>query len=142
MVQTMNNLRVIRGKGRPVGYRLSEASKRAISESKKGHKHKKFTKEKISRTLSLYFKRKHPLSEDFIRTYYKLNGTDAYKWLKDNINNIDYSEDILTKHTIKNRSQIEITYGGDIEELFGHNITPEFLLICKEDYEEAGHEKM
>ena len=38
-----------RGKGRPIGYKLSEASKRAISESKKGQRHKESTKVKISK---------------------------------------------------------------------------------------------
>jgi len=124
-------------RGRPMGYRLSEASKRAISEAKKGQKHKKLTKEKISRSLSLYFKIKHPLSEDLVLTYYKYVDAAGYKWLKDNIRKLDESRDILTKHTMKSRSQIEISYGVDIEEMFGHSITPEFLLICKEEHEEA-----
>lgn len=137
MKNNRNRLGVQGRKGRPLGFRLSAASKRAISEAKKGQKHKKLTKEKISRSLSLYFKLKHPLSEDLVCTYFKYLDADAYKWLKDHISQLDESKDILTKRTIRNRTQIEIAYGVEIEEMFGHNITPEFLLICKEDHEEA-----
>ena len=48
----MNN----KGRGRPLGFRLSEESKRAISDSKKGQKHSELTKDKISKTLISYFK--------------------------------------------------------------------------------------
>ena len=136
MKNNRNKLGVQGRKGRPIGYRLSIASRRAISESKKGHKHKKLTREKSSRALSLHFKNRHPLSEDITLMYFNHIDEDGCKWLKDNIRLIDESQDILTKHIIKSRTQVEIAYGVDIEELFGHNITPEFLLICKEDYEE------
>jgi len=142
-----NKLGVQGRKGRPMGYRLSEASKRAISESKKGQKHKKLTKEKISRSLSLYFKLRHPFSEDMIRTYFNYVDAESFKWLRDHIAQLDESKDILTKHSMKSRSQIEIAYGVEIEEVFGHQVTPEFLLICKEEHEaaicmEIGYEEM
>lgn len=135
MRNNRNRLGVQGRKGRPTGYRLSFASKRIISESKKGQKHKKLTKDKISRSLSLYFKLQHPLSEDLIRTYFRVVDADAYKWLKQHITQIDQSKDVLTKHAIATKSQTELLYGVEIEEMFGHQITPEFLLICKEEYE-------
>jgi hypothetical protein len=41
-----------RGRGRPLGFRLSETSKQAISDSKKGQHHSESTKEKISKALT------------------------------------------------------------------------------------------
>ena len=56
-------------RGRPIGYRLSEESKRAISESKKGQVHKQATKDKISRSLIVYFRKKNPVSVGMINYY-------------------------------------------------------------------------
>jgi len=39
--------KIKRGRGRPVGFKMLERSKKAISESKKGYKHKEETIEKI-----------------------------------------------------------------------------------------------
>ena len=61
----MNNGR----RGRPVGFRLSEASKRAIAESKRGQRHRQETKDKISDSLIIYFKQKNPLSEELTNMY-------------------------------------------------------------------------
>lgn len=58
-----------RGRGRPLGFRLSDESKLAISVSKKGQKHSELTKEKISRTLISYFKNIYPLSTELYEQY-------------------------------------------------------------------------
>lgn len=121
-------------KGRPIGFKLSEASKRAISEAKKGQRHKEATKTKISRSLLTYFKRKNPLSEELLNTYYRVNEDVMCSWLYDVIDDLDYCNDVLTQRTIRNKLRVEISYGHNIEEIFSHKITPELLLMYKEAY--------
>lgn len=119
-------------KGRPIGYRLSEASKRAISEAKKGQKHKESTKDKISRTLQNYFRKKNPLSEEIINTYCRVSDDELCEWMCEFSEEIDSYRDILTRRMLNNKTQSEITYGDNIEELFSHSMTPELLLMWKQ----------
>ena len=56
--------------GRPLGFKLSEESKKAISESKKGQRHKQETKDKISRSLIIYFRKLNSLSEEIENPYF------------------------------------------------------------------------
>jgi len=123
-------------RGRPLGFRLSEESKIAISMSKIGHHHSKSTKDKISRSLLLYFRRLNPLSKELLN-YYKKRSEEGKQWeegiewvatVKDEI---DMSESILTIRDLRNKAKIEDKTGKDIES-FGHNITPELLLMFKE----------
>lgn len=119
-------------KGRPIGFKLSDASKHAISESKRGQRHKESTKIKISRSLQNYFRRKNPLSEEIINTYCRSDDDFICGWFYDAVEDIDDSGDVLTTRTIFNKAKIEISYGQNIEELFSHSLTPETLLILKE----------
>lgn len=123
-------------RGRPLGFRLSEESKIAISMSKIGHHHSKSTKDKISKSLLLYFRRLNPLSKELLN-YYKKRSEEGEQWeegvdwvneLKDDI---DMSEGILTVRDLRNKSKIEDRVAKDIES-FGHSITPELLLLVKE----------
>lgn len=116
-------------RGRPIGFRLSDESKTAISLSKIGQKHSKSTKDKISRSLILYFKRLNPLSDELYE-YYK-NYEDEVKWVRESADDIDLSEDILTIRDMRNRFKKEDNFGKDIES-FGHTLTPELLLLFKE----------
>lgn len=122
-----------RGKGRPIGYKLSEASKRAISESKKGQRHKESTKVKISKTLQNYFRSKNPLSEEIINTYCRINDDDTCEWVFKATEELDSFRDILTQRILRNKLRIEMCYGNNIEELFSHSITPELLLMYKQE---------
>ena len=124
-------------KGRPIGFRLSQASKRAISESKKGQKQKESTKNKISRSLQNYFRKKNPLSAELINTYCRTVDDDdiMYKWLCDLSYEIDELRDVLTQRVMFNKLRIEISYGHNIEEIFSHSITPELLLMFKQELE-------
>jgi hypothetical protein len=124
--------------GRPLGFRLSSESKRAISESKKGQKHKEETKLKISRSLHIYFRRKNPLSVEMMNMYCRFEeedkeaiDTEIFEWINKVKDEIDDFEDVLTDKIIRNKCKVEITCGGTIE-YFSHNINPEIILLAKE----------
>jgi len=118
-------------RGRPLGFRLSEESKKAISESKKGQKHKQETKDKISRTLMLYFRKQHPVSEEIINRYCRTNNDRLCSWANDVSDKLDCYEDIKTERAMNNIRKTEIVYGQNIE-YFSHELTPEAILLIKE----------
>ena len=122
-------------KGRPIGYKLSEASKRAISEAKRGQKHKESTKSKISKSLKNYFRRKHPLSDEIANNYCRMSDDILCSWLHEVSDDLDDCVDVLTQRTLYNKLKIEISYGTNIEDIFSHSITPEILLMYKEHIE-------
>lgn len=124
-------------RGRPSGFRMTEESKRAISYSKTGQRHKQITKDKISKTLTIYFKKLHPLSEEIARKYGRLENEEFNYWIIDNREIIDRVEDVRTERAMRNSRRIELAYGQNIE-YFSHNLTPETLLILKEDLESQG----
>jgi len=126
-------------RGRPLGYRLSEESKRAISESKKGQRHKQSTKDKISKTLMLYFRRLNPLSEELINTYCRADDDESCGWMNGVAEDIDEFDDILTDRFMRNIRKTEISYGHNIE-YFSHTMTPERILLLKEFCEEHNME--
>ena len=118
-------------RGRPLGFRLSEGSKRSISQSKLGQKHKNSTKDKISHSLLMYFRRKNPLSEEIINKYCYVSDDLMCCWINEVQDDLDASTDILTERILRTRARIEILCGNNIE-IFGHSITPELLLLFKE----------
>lgn len=118
-------------RGRPLGFRLSEGSKRAISQSKLGQKHKNSTKDKISNSLIMYFRRKHPLSEEIINKYCYADDDLLCCWINEIQDDLNASMDILTERSLRNKTRIELNCGYNIE-CFGHSITPELLLLFKE----------
>ena len=123
-------------RGRPLGFRLSEGSKRAISQSKLGQRHRKDTKDKISNSLIMYFRMKHPLSEEIINKYCRVSNDVLCKWVIESQEALNFSTSILTDRSIRNKNRIELSCGTNIE-LFGHSITPELLLMFKESCEEV-----
>jgi hypothetical protein len=122
-------------RGRPLGLRLSEESKRAISESKRGQKHRQETKDKISRSLTAYFRKLNPLSEEIIEVYCRADDDILCNWINDVRDRLDSTENILTTKSMRNNNLIEITCGDNIE-LFSHNLTPELIVLFKELCEE------
>ena len=120
-----------RRRGRPLGFKLREESKRAISESKKGQRHKQETKDKISRTLMLYFRRQHPVSQEIIGRYCRSDNDELCEWANDVSEELDTFEDVKTERAMNNIRKTEIVYGQNIE-YFSHNFTPEVILIWKE----------
>jgi len=119
-------------KGRPIGFKLSEASKRAISEAKKGQRHKEATKDKISKSLQNYFRKKNPLSEELVHTYCRVSNDEMCEWMCEVSEELDEIRDVLTSKAMYNKLRIEISYGNNIEEIFSHSITPELLLMYKQ----------
>jgi len=103
-----------RNRGRPAGYKMREESKRAISSSKIGQKHKQDTKDKISRTLTIYFRKLHPLSEEITKRYSLINDDALNYWIDSNKDNLDNVEDVRTERSMRNSRKIEIAYGSNI----------------------------
>lgn len=124
-------------RGRPLGFRLSEESKRAISESKRGQRHRPETKDKISRSLIMYFRRQNPLSEEIINRYMRVGDDKLCNWINDVQEELDSSMEILTEKAMRNKTKIEITCGHNIE-FFSHNVTPELIYLLKEYCETNG----
>ena len=115
----------------PLGFKLSEASKRAISEAKRGQRHKEETKEKISKSLIIYFRRRNPLSEEIINTYCRIDDDDMCLWMTEVQEELDECTDILTQKSMRNTRRIELTCGEYIE-YFSHELTPEVIALFKE----------
>lgn len=125
-------------RGRPIGFRLSESSKRAISASKKGQRHRQETKDKISSSLIVYFKQKNPLSEELTNMYCNFEeGGPCCDWMTENEMNIDMIEDVMTLKSLRNANRIEITVGPNIE-YFSHEVTPEMIVLFMEACELLG----
>jgi len=133
----MNNKLGNGKRGRPIGYKLSEESKRAISASKRGQVHKQITKDKISRSLIVYFRKKNPVSVEMINYYGRISGQDACTWIDDASEGIDECEEIITEKALRNKQKMEITCGSNIE-LFSHRVTPELLIMFKEYCDKKG----
>jgi hypothetical protein len=119
-------------RGRPYGHRLSEESKERIRRSRTGRRHCQETKDKISRSLSSYFKGRDSLSMSMEYEYSEMSP-EAIDWICDNREFIDDSEFIMTEKRLMYLKQLEICMGNELEQIFGHNKTPEFLLLLKED---------
>lgn len=122
-------------RGRPLGFRMSEESKMAIRESKKGQRHKQRTKDKISRTLIIYFRNKNPLSEEIINEYCRFDDDFMCDWVTSVQDELDNIEDVRTERSMKNTRKTEISYGQNIE-YFSHAMTPEVIMLFKEFCEE------
>ena len=109
-----------KGRGRPLGFRLSEESKRAISDSKKGQKHSEETKDKISRTLISYFKNMNPLSEELYEQYKDFieSSDDIRQWFLLNRLKYDDACDIYTEKSLNSKRfrEISIEYNINMEE--------------------------
>lgn len=98
-------------RGRPLGYRLSEESKRAISEAKKGQKHSEATKDKISRSLISYFRLLYPLSRELYEDYQDLidNDDEIAEWFSSITQELDTSTDFMTEKSLNSRRMRELS---------------------------------
>ncbi|MFA7247843.1 MAG: NUMOD3 domain-containing DNA-binding protein [Dehalococcoidia bacterium] len=127
----MENSGFKRRRGRPQGHLLSDTTKNKIRVSRIGRIHSNETKNKISRSLSLYFKRRSPISESF-ESEYSGFPKEAVNWIRNNRYELDATDDIISNKKISYINQSEISYGNDIEKFY-HLTTPEFLLLLKEE---------
>jgi len=123
-------------RGRPQGYKLSEESKDKIRSSRFGTHHSEETKNKISKSLTKYFKERDPLSES-IRYDYKNFSKGIDDWILDNKEDIDHTEHVMTEKRLFFVGQSEISVGFDVDN-FSHENTPEFLILLKEELIERG----
>ncbi len=128
-------------RGRPLGFRLSEESKRAIRESKKGQKHRQETRDKISKSLLIYFRRQDPLSEEITNMYCRIDDDELCGWVYEVAEELDSFDDIMTIKSLRNARRIEMPVGATIE-YFSHEITPELLALFREVCEEMEKDPM
>jgi hypothetical protein len=132
------NITKKRGRGRPLGYRLSDETKNKIRQKRLGSSHSMETRNKISKSLLAYFKSKNALSIS-MEVEYSSFPEEAVEWIYINSDEINDSDGILPEKRLISMKQLEICLGSDIEFLFGHNTTPEFLMLLKEELRENGN---
>jgi hypothetical protein len=122
---------ISRKRGRPFGHRLSDETKNKIRCKRLGTHHSKETRDKISKSLSRYFKKKDSLSDSMLYEYNYVSE-EAVEWVEVNKDTIDDVDNVVAEKKLLRPNQIELCIGSDIEYFFGHNTTPEFLLMLKE----------
>jgi len=133
----MEEIKITRKRGRPRGYKLSEESKHKIRLKRLGTHHTLETRNKISRSLKAYFRRRDSLSKS-IKDEYLYISDEAVDWIIDNKDEIDSTENVMSMRRLNNLQQLELYFGSEIEDLFGHQMTPEFLILVKELLQELG----
>lgn len=109
-----------KSRGRPLGFKLSEESKRAISVAKTGQRHSEKTKDKISRTLMAYFRNIHPLSKELYEDYkdlIDLNG-DINNWFEHISDTYDDTKTVHTERSLNSKRlrEISIEYNIDMSD--------------------------
>ena len=124
-------------RGRPFGYKLTEETKEKIRQKRLGTKHSQRTKNKISKSLSQYFKNRDSLAAS-LEQEYSYVSEQAANWVYDNRDVINETDHVMTERRMLYLRQLEIAVDRDIENLFGHNVTPEFLMMVREDLQELG----
>jgi hypothetical protein len=125
-------------RGRPVGYRLDDSTKDKIRKKRLGTRHSNETKNKISKSLSEFFRSKESLADSISEEYVDF-AEEITEWIEDNRDDINESCDlIMTTKRLSSMRSLEICLGFEIEQLFGHNANPEFFMLLKEELEKLG----
>jgi hypothetical protein len=132
-----DDMSIKKNRGRPYGHRLSEKTKDKIRQKRLGSQHTQETKDKISRSLTEYFRKRNSLFSS-IKHEYSYVSAEAENWVCEHKEDIDKINNVMTERRLAHIKQLEICMGSDIEYIFGHSITPEFLMILKEEMQEAG----
>jgi len=130
-----DEIKINKRRGRPFGHRLSKETKDKIRTRRLGTHHSQETKDKISKSLIEYFKKRDSLAAS-IEHEYSYVSEEAASWVYDNRDLIDETEHVMTAKRLTYLKQLELCLGNDIEHLFGHSATPEFLLMLKEEITE------
>ena len=118
--------------GRPLGFKLSEESKNKIRQSRIGKRHTQETKNKISKSRIKYYEEKDKLT-DSLHYDYRFYQDGAHDWIDTNKAAINTCNNVLSNKKLSYLNQVERGCGDDIYKLFSHNITPEFVLLLKEE---------
>lgn len=119
-------------RGRPEGTILSQETRDLISEGRTGQTQTQETRDKISRSLIIYFKKLHPFSKELEKRYCREEDDyETFYWIQDVKEELDNLDDVLTDRIIRNRNRMELCCGNHIE-YFSHNVTPELLVLFKE----------
>ena len=118
-------------RGRPEGFCVSDETKEKIRKYRLGTPHSEKTKDKISKSLSKHFKERYPLSVSFEEEY-ECFSDDVSDWVSNNKESIDEMEYVVTDKKLMCLRQVEICCGNNID-YFGHNATPEFILLLKDE---------
>lgn len=132
-----------KSRGRPLGFRLSDKSKRAISEAKTGQRHSEETKEKISRTLMAYFRNIHPLSKELYEEYKELIelNDEVKSWFNKISTDYDSTRTVFTEKSLNSKRlrEVSIEYNIDMSDNTNLNFftsNPEKMcelkLICEQ----------
>lgn len=134
----MDTISLKKRRGRPYGHRLSECTKDKIRQKRIGTRHSPETRVKISKTLAEFFKKQGSVSTDLLQDYEDFE--DLVSWIEENSAQLDdESNVIVTERRISSLRQLEVSLGkNEMEQLFGHRATPEFLLLLKEELEKSG----
>jgi hypothetical protein len=127
----MDNDLLSKRRGRPFGYKLGDFTKDKIRQRRLGTHHDQETKDKISKSLTDYFRKRDSFSKSINQEYTEVS--EAVEWIDENSDELDKEADILTERRLLYSRQLEISLGHEIEVLFGHSTTPEFLLLLKEE---------
>jgi len=136
IVMNNKNVGIKHNRGRPPGFKLSEGSKEKIRQSRFGKHHSEETRDKISQSLISYFRRRESLA-DSIRYEYKHFPQYVDEWLTDHKELLDDMDTVMTEKKLTFLKQLELCFGNEIDR-FGHNATPEFFLMLKEELLELG----
>ena len=102
-----------------------------------GQRHKPETRDRISKSLLMYFRKKNPISEEITNRYCRFDDDELCDWVTDNQDELDSSANVLTEKAMSNKGKIEISCGSNIE-FFSHSVTPEYIVIIKDLYEKNG----
>lgn len=119
-------------RGRPLGLKLSEETKDKIRHKRIGKAHTEKTKDKISESMHKHFKSRDLLTESLAYDY-RFSTEEVLCWIDNNEESINNCEEVLTNKRISYANQIEQPVGVNIDQFFGHNMTPEFILLLKEE---------
>lgn len=133
-----------KSRGRPLGFKLSDESKRAISVAKTGQRHSEETKEKISRTLMAYFRNIHPLSKELYEDYKEIIelNEDINNWFKSISDTYDSTRSVLTEKSLNSKRlrEISIEYNIDMSNNDNLNFFPsnpermcELKILCEKN---------
>jgi hypothetical protein len=129
-----------RKRGRPIGFKLSDESKAAISRAKTGGRLSEETKEKISNTLINYFKKLHPLSKDIYESYKDIIDSDSKitEWYENAVEVLNSYSNVATERSLNAKRMRELTIELNIDissninlqqEIFSSN--PEYMCELK-----------